>query len=195
MILNVCFTPLRLSCHLSIGTTWLNWASTPLCSSVWPRMSNAKWVNSFCEQRKSVQHLYFIYWSVHTTVGSSKDAKFVIGTYFRKQNTAWTVHSHHLISDNNTPATGCLDITLVLHARVSSVCKCVPASVCQGRLCSADWGWSTAGRILPRRHTVFPQRSITTFYLLSRLWTHAHAHAHTSTRACSSTVITLIRPA
>lgn len=40
-----------------------------------------------------------------------------------------TVHSHHLISDNNTPARGCLDITLVLHVRVS-VCVSVCLRVC-----------------------------------------------------------------
>lgn len=39
------FVSFRLSCPLSIGTTWSSSGSTGPCSSVWPQTSNAKWVD------------------------------------------------------------------------------------------------------------------------------------------------------
>lgn len=38
------FASFRLSCRLSIGTTWLSSGSMGPCSSAWPQTSNAKWV-------------------------------------------------------------------------------------------------------------------------------------------------------
>lgn len=50
------FYPCRLSCHLNIGTTWSSWVSIALCSSVWLRMWNAKWVKlAFALRQKERQ--------------------------------------------------------------------------------------------------------------------------------------------
>lgn len=59
-----------------------------------------------------------------------------------------------------------------------SVCECVP--VCVSVCVRVDFAQLTEAEhsmgVLPRRHTVFPQHNITTFYLLSRICTRAYTH-------------------